>query len=171
MARSRGFRHEGRKIDFKSWAAMPSIRLALTADSTNLGGSLQFAIPATILRMRGRLRAHLEATIAAGDFAKLAVGLAVISTDAFNAGAGSVPDPVDEPEFPWVYWTEFELSSESANVDEAWGYQSVDIIVDSKAMRKVKPGEALAWIAQYADGNGTPPMSVDISQTRVLVGT
>ena len=113
----------------------------------------------------------LEQTVAANDAVKIGLGLAVISTDAFDLGATAFPDPSGEPEFPWYWWSEFHLASEGTAIEAAAGIQNVRIEVDSKAMRKVKPGETLAWVVQYSDILGTPPVQILLAQVRVLIGT
>ena len=169
----RTFVSRGRKIDFKNWEAMPSIDLSLTADGTSLGGGLGFLQPATVLRTRGTLVISPSAAVVALDSVKITVGIGVVSSDAFAAGAGSIPDPDDEPEFPWLFWRSdgffYAESSFSNGVASRTGAMRYD--VDSKAMRKMKPGEALAWVVQYVDIVGAPPMKVKIATTRVLIGT
>ena len=170
MARGRVLTRPGKKIDYKQWSATPSIRLGVTTDTTVVGGSIGFTFPATILRARGSIVATLEAPIAAGDMAKFTFGLGIISTDSFTAGT-SVPDPAGEPDYPWLWWTEFALTTEVATINDSFGLHSHRVEVDTKAMRRVKPGQSLAWILQRADIAGDPPATVHIAQTRVLIGT
>ncbi len=163
-------RRQGRKIDFKSWVPIFSISLVISSDSTVQGAAVAFTGPGTILRCRGRILVALDESHVLGDKAKLAVGLGITSTDAFNAGAGSMPDPASDVDYPWLFWDEVHLNATAAADDQAFGGIVREIMVDSKAMRKVKPGEALSWVVQYADIVGTPVMDVMIGQTRVLIG-
>ena len=95
MPRPRG---GGRRIDFKSWSAIPSLQQNVASNQTVLAsGALQFSAPATILRVRGRLQVAMDETKQVGDVIALTFGLGVISSDAFDAGAAGVPDPAGEP--------------------------------------------------------------------------
>ncbi len=172
MARFVGRTRPGRTIDFKSWDGIPGIELGLAGAQTALGGSLAFNIPATILRLRGELLFVLDgAAESASIFVTVALG--VISSDAFAAGSGSVPDPAAEAEYPWMYWSTVALINQSSDTAATAGEQNqvgqaYRLQFDSKAMRKVKPGQSLAWIVET--GSATP-IDIIISQTRALIGT
>jgi len=173
MPHRRSFsRGEGRKIDFKSWDSIPGLSTSISTDSTVLAGGLAFTIPATILRWRGSVMAWLDASDKqVGDAGDLAFGLAIISSDAFAAGAGSVPDPISEPEYPWIWLGTMDIRVELTAATEAWGISAQRVDVDSKAMRKVKPGETACMIIQAAGVTGAPNINVEVAQTRVLIGT
>jgi len=167
MAHSRG---RGRVIDFKSWSAIPSFVLN-SASGIQLVAGLSFAAPATILRCRGDVMFALDATKQVGDQAKVAIGLGIVSTDAFTVGGSAVPDPAGEADYPWLYWTERTLVASVAAGEESQGSSVDRFQVDTKAMRKVRPGETLTWITQFVDLVGAPVTDLFFSQTRVLVGT
>ncbi len=160
-----------KKIDFKQWANIPAVGLSISTSGTNIGGSLVFLVPATILRFRGRLQMQFDATQQAGDEMVLTFGLGVISSDAFDAGGGSVPDPAGEPEYPWLWWGAFHLHSELTLGQNQWGTNNQVVDVDSKAMRKIKPGQSLAWVVQSVAITGAPETLIDFLQARVLIGT
>ena len=164
-------RSAGKKIDFKQWFAIPSVFLQASADATLQGGAIVFSSPATILRTRGRILCAFDETKQVGDQADVVVGLAVTSTDAFNAGAGSMPDPAGDVDFPWVFWTQLHLEAYVAAGEESFGASVREIMVDTKAMRKMKPQENMSWVVQLANLVGAPTVQVHISQTRVLIGT
>ena len=163
-----------RKIDYKAWDGIPGLTQAVSADSTFLAsGALTFGIPATLLRTRTFIEVWFDATgLATDDEVSLTFGLALLSADAFSAGAGSVPDPSGEAEFPWIFWTAFHMrviETFATGGTAASMYRQID--VDSKAMRKIKPGQALFWVGQYTDLGGAPVMQISIPQTRCLLGT
>ncbi len=168
MARGR---NTGRVLDMKEWDAIPLVQTQLSSAGTFLGGSLAFGVPATILRSRGYLQASMDATKQVGDSIDLAFGLGIISTDAFAAGGGSVPDPGDEAEYPWIWWGQMHLEAFATGGTEPWGSSSQYIEVDTKAMRKMKPGQSLAWIVQVQGASGAPVTEITLGQTRVLIGT
>ena len=156
----------GRARQVKEWTFIPSISLDLTAAGTSLGGSIGFVEARTVLRCRGELVITSEAGTN-GDEALIVAALAVVSSDAFAAGAGSVPDPGAEGEYPWLWWRSVPIFVEGNDYDSAGAAR---VMVDTKAMRKMKPRESLAWVVQYVDVSGTPPMKVMIAHTRVLLG-
>jgi len=174
MARrlSRGFSRPGKKIDFKQWTSAPGLISSITTIGTILSGSLQFSSPFTILRVRGHVAAFFDSTKQLTDLMILTYGLGIISTDAFTAGTGSVPDPSGEPEYPWLWWNQIRLDGLLANTQsESWGPSSLRLEVDTKAMRKVKPGQTLVMIAQATNVVGAPETLIDIGQMRVLLGS
>ena len=172
MARRAAVRtRPGRTIDFKQWTLIPSITLTGGTAATNLGGGLEFAVPATVLRCRCRIGAYFDASMQAGDVMGIALGLGIVSSDAFDAGAASVPDPNVEAEYPWLWWGMTMLGSEITLGHEEYGQHSQVFEVDTKAMRKVKPRETLCWILQRTLAVGSPTTIVRIGVSRVLIGT
>ncbi len=166
---SNGHRATGHRMP-KEWAGMPGIELNFTADATQLGGSIAFATPATVLRMIGEYLVSPTdgGGFVNGDRADITVAIGVVSTDAFDAAA--TPDPASEPEYPWLYWADhpvFIPDSTPAERDDVVG--SVRRTFDIRSMRKLKPRESLCWVVQYGDLTGTPPLTVGIGQTRVLL--
>jgi len=167
-------RRYNRKIDFKQWDGIPSWQQTISVDSTRAGSSLGFLIPATILRVRSRILISNDSP-ADTEQVNLAFGLGIVSSDAVAAGAGSLPDPDGEPEYPWLWWDDIAIQSFGGAVSPVeitpFGEGCREIIVDSKAMRKVKPGETLTWVSSSFRVAGTPTLSVMGSITRVLIGT
>ncbi len=100
---------------------------------------------------------------------RLIFGLGIISFSAF-AAAGT-PDPGTDDDYPWLWWGEHRLESFEAAAQSAYGYTVAMTVVDTKAMRKVKPGESLFWVCQSASAAGAPVTLIDFGQTRVLIGT
>ena len=157
-------------IDFKQWAAIPAWTDTITADETDLVSFLSFAAPFTILRCRGDLILSFDETKQIGDTARVGFGLAVLSTDAVTLGPTAVPDPLGEPEFPWLYWEEVNFRATVAAGEDSLGLTNYRMHIDTKAMRKVKPGQSLVPILQFDLVSGIPVMDVDVGQIRVLVG-
>ncbi len=173
VPRVRAFRGTGKKIDFKSWDAAPGLITSVTMSTTTISGSLAFSIPATVLRWRGYWSAAFDETAQANDRMILTLGLAILSTDAVTLGVTAVPDPASEPEYPWIWWGEMALNSFGviADTTAGWGPSAQRQEIDSKAMRKIKPGESLLAIIQSTNASGAPVTLLDIGQVRVLVGT
>ena len=157
----------------KEWSAIPEAELALTADGTFIGGGAAFVGGGnTILRVRGELLFSLTpgGTFAAGDNAKVAVGLGIFSTDAFTLGATAMPDPGAEVGYPWLWWGSFGFRAYS-NSAESTNSANVGarIPVDTKSMRKISVNQTLGWVFQYEDISGAPPISINQGPMRMLV--
>jgi len=171
MTTRRTFPSRGRKIDFKQWDAAPGLIVETQAAGLLVSGSLAFSIPATLLRFRGYISASFDETKQVGDRLILTTGVAILSTDAVTAGAASLPDPATEPEFPWIWWGEFRLDSFFAGAVDGSGPGWQRYEIDSKAMRKIKPGESLVTIVEITNVIGAPVTLIDVGQLRVLIGT
>ena len=171
MARARF----GKKIDFKQWTVLPGKSVSHTTDGTNIAstGGLAFTSPSTILRVRcPEILQYFDESRQVGDGIVLTYGLGVVTTDAVAAGDASMPDPQSEPEFPWVYWTQVTLRGEITSMVEAEGTSSVRLRdIDSRAMRKMHPGQSLVWVLQRTGAFGAPVTLVTVADTRVLIGT
>ncbi len=170
MARRRG---SGRVLDMKQWTSIQRSAVNITSNTTTLGGGVQnFLEPGTILRCRGFVEAHFDNTAQIGDEMNLTWALGVVSSDAAVAGAGSMPDPGGEPDYPWLWWGSMKLFSEvAAGPTGGWGPAAQRLEIDTKAMRRVKPGQALVIIVESAGESGAPVTSLEFGQLRVLVGT
>jgi len=171
MPRPRLPRGGGKKIDFKQWGSITGLIAELSANQTTISGSLAFTVPATILRFRGYVAAMFDESMQAGDQLILTFGLGLFSTDAVALGATAMPEPANEPEFPWIWWKEMRLDAFAAAAVSTYGSTNQRYEVDSRAMRKVKPGESFAFVVQATGAQGAPVTLVDIGQTRVLIGT
>ena len=156
----------------KQWTSTGSGNVAFTASGTGLLSSLLFAEPGTVLRLRDNILITPTANPVAGDDCVIAVGIGIVSSDAVGVGASAMPDPANEPDYPWLWWGSWRFFAETATLgDMAEAALTVRVDVDSKAMRKIKPGQALATVAEYIDQVGTPPYQVASGIGRVLIGT
>ena len=154
----------------KRWAFMQGSTADLTGDGTTLGGSLQFAEARTILRMLGEYLIVPTSAPAALDNVTIGIGIAIVSSDAATAGASALPDPIGDPEYPWLHWAQHDLFMPSVGVIHDAG-RGVRQSFDSRFMRKVKPKDTLVVVIEYANTAGNPPMHVDVTQVRVLLVT
>ena len=140
-----------------------------TAGFTTLLTSLNAAAlalrPFTIVRTRGLLVARSD-QVAASEFFSIAYGDIIVTDQAVAAGVGSVPTPAAEPQSDWHV---FERLSGQFDFGTGVGFQidSVERVIDSKAMRKVDLGEDLIGVQEVtlvSDGGVTLN-----SFTRVLI--
>ena len=165
---ARQFRSNTRMV--KAWDGMAGQANAITASSTFLAsGLLNFAEPFTILRMLGEYTIGPTSAPAALDNADVTIGIGVVSTDAATLGATALPDPADEPEFPWLYWASHDFFFAGTGAQPAIEVAGLRRSFDIKSMRKVKPRESLIVVGQYTDRVGAPPLQINVQQTRVLL--
>jgi len=151
----------------KSWSLLPGGVLGFSTDSIQLApGSLSFVQAATIVRCRGELLFSMDA-LTDGAQMDVTVGLAIVSSDALAVGATAMPDPGNDPDYPWLYWKGLLIQSQTGGSSSAELVHRVE--VDSKAMRKVKPKQSLVWVAQSVRLNGTPNADLIFGGLRVLV--
>ena len=120
--------------------------------------SVGTGIPATLHRLRGNVLVNMDVG-AADQSMVVGLGVALVSTDAFTVGGTSLPSPIDDDEFPWI-WHQFVplRSITGTQVDEP--SQSRYIEVDSKAMRKVKPAQTLVLVSDSVLLSGSPTYDV-----------
>jgi len=168
MARNFALRRRNRQ-----WGGLPGVLFTFTSAGTQQSPRLDFAAPRTIVRMLGDVVVQFGSNaIVAGDAAVLTLAIGIVSTDAAILGATAMPDPADEPDYPWLFWKSVPMfSSDSiASAGELTGAagSSERVRVDVKSQRMVKPGQSLTWVGQYVDDTGTPAVVANIGQTRVL---
>ena len=147
MARGRG--RSGRRTDYE-WSGVDATNTGvdLAVGVTALGaGSVVSAVPATLMRTRGLVAAQLD-TAAIDERALIAFGMMIVQEEAFDAGSASVPGP-REYSADWFWHGFMWLSSlaESAVQPQAL-WQRLEI--DSKAMRRLKPNDAIILVAEVA---------------------
>ncbi len=105
----------------------------------------------TVVRVRGTFIVNPTAFGADLNYFG-AYGLAVVSDEAFVAGAGSIPRVHDDDDWPgWIvhryYSGHFEFhSGVGVNV------QTFEQVIDFKAMRKVGVNETLVWMVEAQVG-------------------
>ena len=95
--------------------------------------------PATIVRMRGLVTVGIESATAADDGFAGAVGIALVTIQAFTQGVIAVPGPMLEMDWGgWLYHRFFDIRVVDNTIGN--GVNAVRAIerweVDSKAMRK-----------------------------------
>ena len=153
----------------KEWGCIPAFDQAFSADATIVIASLPFVESMTILRMLGEFIITARTAPVALDAIRIGVGLGIVSTDAFAVGGSAMPDPLGEPEYPWLYWSEHWLFFPTSALESGLATTSVRRAFDVKSMRKVKNRESLVFVFQYGNDVGNPEVIFAGSETRVLV--
>ncbi len=169
---ARGNRGSYGKRQQKIWASLFSSQLPMSANGTFLTSFLSFGTQRTILRMIGGYSVRSSGNVTTLENAKIVAAIGVASTDAVTLGATALPDPAEEPEYPWLYWqssTVFFGATQSPGTALA-GAPMVRRDFDIRSMRKISPRESLFMCYQYVDIVGAPGITVDQEQIRVLIG-
>ncbi len=101
----------------------------------------------TLLRIRGMLAVAPDQNSTTEDQVG-ALGVIVVTTDAFAAGAASVPGPISDVGSDWMLWMPFV---QRFNVVTAIGTHvdfNTQYVIDNKAQRIMEPGETLAIVVE-----------------------
>ncbi len=155
----------------KEWNGIPGGTAIFTTNATAILGSLASLVANTVLRAIGEYVIAPTVAPAAADHCIVTVALGVVSTDAAALGATAMPDPFDEPEYPWLYWANHDLFFGDASMESGSAAASVRREFDVHSMRKLKPGQSCALVAQYVDVAGAPPVTLSMGQVRTLFAT
>jgi len=159
----------------KQWDTLLPTIFGFTANATVGGSRIDAATSLTILRMIGEYVITPTGVIVAGDQARICMAIGIVSTDAASLGATALPDPGDEPDYPWLYWREHAFhfgaaASGTAGEGAQGAGGSVRESFDIRSMRRMKPRESLTWVFQYVNGVGLPPLQMFAAGPRVLTG-
>ncbi len=161
-------RFGGRRMK-KHWHVIAGTSKSFSVDATHLGGGLALDDAWTAIRMLGEYIVSPDQAPAAQDAASVGFGIGVVSSAAFAVGLTAVPDPIAQPDYPWLYWASHDFFFPDTSLTGASPTRSLRRSFDIRSMRKIKPQETLAFVIQYANTAGNPPLQVEVSQTRVLV--
>jgi len=144
-----------KKTAYYGWVGVSAVNAGFATTNVLLT-FIASGIAATIRRTRGVLVVQLEAS-AATDLMMTGFGLAVVSDSARIAGAASLPSPMDDLTFPW-YWHKFVplIPTSATQADNTGAAASARIEIDAKAMRKIRPNEAVVLMADGLQSAGSP---------------
>ena len=183
MGRSRGsFRGRSpvRQRRRTGWTVGPggATEANITASSvTILGSGIVTTLDGhTIARIRGEFMAYLISATAVNDGFGCALGIGLVTEDAFDVGATAVPDPLTEMEWDgWMYHRLFAIrapgvivGAASEDADNVMATTSaIRFEVDTKAMRKFEERMALIAVLEVVE-NGTAVMQVNFNSRMLL---
>ncbi len=142
----------GRSQRLTQWAGPAAQEyIAVASGGATLVASLAFEEPATVMRTRGRI--SVKPTSVAADLAIVgAIGLGIVSAEAFTAGVASIPEPFSDADWGgWFVWQSFAYQFEFADATGV-NYADWNFVIDSKAMRKVSPSEVVVQIVESFTG-------------------
>jgi len=173
MARSRGrfpVRGPRRQVVWSEGPRTfnPALQSNTSAGKTpwNLGQASGGGV--TIIRIRGVFTAWLEVVTAIGDnFGDVAIGIGIVSADAFAVGQSAMPGPLTDPEWDWMYISYFGPLVGSTVTEEFKGLAAVRHEIDTKAMRKINPNETVFGMMETEDETGAVTLTFG-AMTRML---
>jgi len=155
----------------KEWSSIPAVEVTMTGASTTAAAALGSTQALTVLRMIGEYVINPTSAPVALDSAFIGVGIGVVSADAFAVGGGSMPDPLTDQGYPWLYWAVHPVFFMSNSTNPGNDVMGARVTIDIRSMRKLKPQEDLAMVVEYGNGTGNPPMTFVSGGIRVLIGT
>ena len=119
----------------------------------------------TIVRLHGELLLTLNFVASALDgFFRCAFGICIVTENAFNAGAGSVPAPVADVDWEgWMVHQFFSIRAISATLGNTEGPANFRMKIDSKSMRKVRISDVVVGVVECTNETGTTVMGASLT--------
>ena len=172
MARRTQFPIRGRTRKLTDWAFGPDANEVALSASSKILLTTAFAVtqPSTLVRIRGYFDFCMLSTSALGDGMMGALGIALVSDDAFAAGITAIPGPQSDANWDgWIFHSFWGVRSVTGTIAD--GANAVGayyrMIVDSKAMRKWDPANTLVGVVEGVESGA---MSVEVNgETRLLL--
>ncbi len=136
------------------------------------GVTLVLESEVTIVRIRGQVNLQLMLATNSGDGFTGALGLGIVNSQAFAAGAASIPGPHSQPEWEGWMWHQFfhmrGVAAQAQGADVSRNVTADRVIeVDTKAMRKFSDNQILFGMIELVDETGTANITT-VADTRVL---
>ncbi len=155
----------------KTWSGIGTAQALLTGNATAAFAGVSVGETFTIMRVISEYIILPTSTVVALDRVTITMALGIFSTDAFTLGATGLPDPSDEPGYPWLYWKSHYLkfTGTDPQLQAATMSGAVRQAVDVKGMRKIRQEQTLGWVVQYTDESGTPPITAAVGSSRILL--
>ena len=136
-----------------AWSGLAAQGYIAVADAgATLVSSIQFEDPGTIVRARGRISLQPQSFEANDNFVG-AFGMGVVSNEARAVGVTAIPEPFTDADWGgWMVWQPFAFHNDFTASTQSSFPANVDIVIDSKAMRKVEPNSALVFVVESLEG-------------------
>jgi len=110
----------------------------------------------TLMRTRGHGVVRMDPG-AISDSGILGCALGVFSSDAFTAGSASLPGPITDIDYDWLWHSLFSFGPVITATDtENSILTNVQVELDSKAMRILKPSQTLGFMFEALNVAGSP---------------
>ena len=153
VARGRSFVGRGRAhrrlTEWSSLAAQGYVTVA--AAGATLISSVSFEDPGTIIRSRGIISVKPTTHNSDQDFHG-AFGIGLVSAEALAVGVTALPEPFSDADWGgWMVWQPFSFNWDFSDLT-GQRFGSIQMAIDSKAMRKVEPSSAMVFVAESFGG-------------------
>lgn len=167
MSNRRSFPVRERSHRQALWSDILTEMAGVAIAGKTLGSQSSFGLAVaesiTLIRSRGTAFIHFDPASIADSLA-VGLGLGIVTSDAFAIGQTAMPGPLSDAGWDWVWIKElimgptFTATEDGTNIGH-----NLWVDIDSKAMRKMKDNQVLAFVAeiQVVSGGGT----VDIGAT------
>ncbi len=150
MASKRG---SGRRSDYQWLGGFGST--GAIAEAVVINNLVQSNVAGTLVRSRGEVILSIDGP-ADGDKIVIGCGLMIASDAQVVGGIAGFPSPIGATDADWLWHSFVPLQSQSATQDQALGDQVARLVIDSKAMRKVKQNDNVVIVFDGDQQSGTP---------------
>ncbi len=159
--RKRKMTWEGSIIQILNLDVSPTIVNTIISEAT----LEQFPSP-TIIRTRGRVWVGADVASGASSFATVTMGMIVVTSAALSGGAATIPGPQNLFGSDWLWWDTTITADWQSGVNEGSIWR--EVIIDSKAMRKIGSNEVLVFVAELTECEGVSVTNI-CGSVRVLL--
>ncbi len=149
-------RNSGRRTDY-TWFGSTFFGGAITTGGLGFFTIVLVNASSTLVRVRGMVAARLDAGTTGAAAGILGLGLMI--ADENQSAVDEVPLPLSNPDGDWLWHQYVPLVSASADTEVGGVRDQVNVLVDSKAMRRVKQSQSLVLISEYSDLSSTQTMA------------
>ncbi len=147
-------RSVGRRADLRWTLGIADFEgITATAASTiiSAGNTSQ-----TIMRTRGSLLCSIDGPTL-NDVVHVGVGFLII-----QSGGSATSTPIADGDAPYFWVEYFTLSSETGTPDDQLGTQNHRLVIDSKAMRVLRPDQEVTCVVEISRIVGTPVVDLSV---------
>ncbi len=147
MARRRT-RGGGRRADLR-WTLGGASGLAIGAGTSASTIVTQGVTSQTLMRVRGNLLCYLDGVQAPGTLVRCAAGFITVPG---GLGTTVVSSPITDGDAPWLWFESWALGYEEyvTDVVDAVGASVYRAVIDSKAMRIIRPDQEVQFVFEQA---------------------
>jgi len=152
-------RSTGRRADY-IWNGVSS-SLTVTSGSSGIQDvSGAFGQSGTIVRIRGNILASLDSPTI-NEKTAVAMGIIRTTEEQLAVGITAIPNPQADLDADWQWHGFLPLQAVVDVTSGAGSQENVGrLVIDSKAMRKVRQGENLTFVVDNTAISGTPEIDV-----------
>ena len=119
----------------------------ISAGAVVAGGSGLVDNEVTITRLIANMTCGLRSA-SADVSGSVAVGCAVVRTEAVAAGVAALPSPESDPDFEWLWYGVFPLRRLTSSQGTPTGADISLVQIDGRAQRIVRTGQTMIWLAE-----------------------